>query len=84
MPRVYPFLFDLYKLNVLFNRLMPRRSTTFSTKENVSKSTQATARRATQLPGNNIHNVLERSISATSIKTPNIRASATANKPAER
>ncbi|GES77471.1 hypothetical protein GLOIN_2v1564779 [Rhizophagus clarus] len=66
-------------------RLIPpsalRRSTTFSTKENMHKSTQVTARRATQLPGNN--NVLKRPTSV-SIKTPSIHASAAANQPTER
>ena len=81
----YPFLFDLYKLNVNFNRLIPpstlRRSTNFSTKENVPK---LTARRVTQLPESNVNNTSKRSVSGTAIKTPSIRASVTANKPAER
>ncbi|RIA89315.1 hypothetical protein C1645_825008 [Glomus cerebriforme] len=69
-------------------RLIPpstlRRSTTLSTKENIPKSTQSTARRITQLPESNVNNTLKRPMSATSIKTPSIRASAAAKKPAER
>jgi hypothetical protein len=71
---------------LLFNRLIPpsalRRSTTFSTKENMPKSTQVTARRATQLPGNNVNNTFKRPMST--IKTPSIRTSATANQQIER
>ncbi|CAG8550472.1 7813_t:CDS:2 [Rhizophagus irregularis] len=47
------------------------------------KSTQVTARRATHLPGNNGNNTLNRPKSTT-IKTPSIRASATANQPTKR
>ncbi|CAG8567205.1 3496_t:CDS:2 [Funneliformis caledonium] len=62
-----------------------RRSTIFSTKENLPKSTQITkARRVTQLPANNVSNTLKRPIYAAAIKTPGSHAHTTVKKPIER